>query len=342
MGTSRPTLKDIAERSGFALRTVKKVMSGDTSVREKNRDAILQAAAELNYTPNRAASALGKQKQIRLAVVYSRFTDLYFPDVERGFQNCISELFDYGLDLEFHITQESEDIAPQRATLETLANRDDIDGVVLQPLNPTLLNDSINALVSSGKPVAIFGTDAPDSNRLFHVSCNGYRAGRIAGQLMAKIKNNTGNIYVLNNSTQTQMVARMQGFIDRLREDLPAVPIVTPDLESTLDYYPYIYHLVANQKVAGIYCTDAHVVHAGQALQDLGRTDIPVIGFDLSELSASMMHSKYIDIILDQRPQEFSYLSAKLLFEYLSDGIKPDPIYHTPLYILTSECLETD
>ncbi len=38
------TLKDVALRSGYALRTVKKVMNGDTSVREKTCDAVLQAA----------------------------------------------------------------------------------------------------------------------------------------------------------------------------------------------------------------------------------------------------------------------------------------------------------
>ena len=63
---ARPTLKDVAAQSGYALRTVKKVMSGDPTVRDQTREAVMQAAASLSYTPNRAASALGKQKQVHI------------------------------------------------------------------------------------------------------------------------------------------------------------------------------------------------------------------------------------------------------------------------------------
>lgn len=340
MRTTRPTLKDIAENSGFALRTVKKVMSGDTSVREKNREAILRAAAELNYTPNRAASALGKQKQIRLAVVYAHFTDLYFPDVERGFHQCISELFDYGLDMEFHVTK-GNDILQQQQILTDLVHRDDIDGIILQPLNRMQLNPMIDALVDAGKPVATFGTDAPDSKRMLYVSCNGYQAGRIAGQLMQLLHKPIGTVYILDAADeQTQMKARKQGFIEKLKESDPTVPICCPMLSKPQDYYQYVTELVSMQNVAGIYVTDAHVVYAGQALKDRNRTDIPLIGYDPSEHAVSLMRSGQISFILDQRPEVFSYLSAKLLFEYLSDGKKPEPIHYTPLYILTSECLD--
>jgi len=340
MRSSRPTLKDIAERSGFALRTVKKVMSGDTSVREKNRIAILEAAAELNYTPNRAASALGKQKQIRLAVVYSRFTDLYFPDVERGFQQCISELFDYGLDLEFHVTKAKE-IELQQQILGSLIERDDIDGIVLQPLNQMQLNEMINALVAAGKPVATFGTDAPESNRLFYVSCNGYRAGRIAGQLMVLQRKPNGTVLILDAADgQTQMKERKRGFLEKIREMDPTLSVHCPTLPKPSDYYQFVMEAVSEQDIAGIYVTDAHVIYAGQALKDLKRTDIPLIGYDPSEQATSLMRSGHISFILDQRPEVFSYLSAKLLFEYLSEGNKPSPIRYTPLYILTSECLD--
>ena len=339
MRPSRPTLKDIAERSGFALRTVKQVMSGDTTVREKNRIAILEAAAALNYTPNRAASALGKQKQIRLAVVYAHFTDLYFPDVERGFQQCIAELFDYGLDLEFHVTK-GNDITLQQKILNSLIDRDDIDGIILQPLNRMRLNPMIDALVNAGKPVATFGTDAPDSKRLFYVSCDGYRAGRIAGQLMSFQHKTSGTVFILDAADeQTQMNARKMGFLEKLQEINPSLPISCPQIAKPSDYYQYVLDTVPSQNVAGIYVTDAHVVHAGQALKDLNRTDIPLIGYDPSELAKSLMRSGHISFILDQHPEVFSYLSAKLLFEFLSDGTKPAPIQYTPLYILTSECL---
>ena len=46
MGT-RPTLKDVVQKSGYALRTVRKVMSGDPSVRDSTKQAVLAAAESL-------------------------------------------------------------------------------------------------------------------------------------------------------------------------------------------------------------------------------------------------------------------------------------------------------
>jgi len=339
MKTVRPTLKDVAEHSGCAIRTVIKVMSGDPSVRDKNRAAILRAAEELHYTPNRAASALGKKKSICLAVVYSHTADVYFPEIERGLRQCLSEFCDFGLVMEFHTTTERRWQA-QRTILETLVHRDDIDGIVMQPQSGTKLDPLINTLVTSGKPVAIFGTDAPASKRMFYVSCDAYRAGRIGGQLLEREIPQNGNVCVMNaSSDQLQILKRTQGCLDRLGENRPDIQ-VTPcwDMRPNI-FYDTLFELVRENKVDGIFCDDAQTVTAARILRDLGRKDIPLVGFDLSEKSETLMKEGYIRTLLDQRPASFSYLAAKMLFEYLSDGIVPEPVCYTPIYILTSECL---
>ena len=341
MKPSRPTLKDVAEYSGFALRTVIKVMNGDPSVRDKNREAILRAAAELDYTPNRAASALGKRKIIRLAVVYSDTSELYFPEIRKGLEQCAAELFDYGLIMEFHTTPQS-DWEGQIPILEALAIRDDIDGIVMQPQSATKLDQWIDALVRSGKPVAIFGTDAPNSKRLFYVSCDAYRAGRIGGQLLERQVKENGHVCVLNSSSdQLQILNRAQGCIDRISENRPDIQLFT-----RWDMTPFLFsetlrQILQEEHIDGIFCDDAQTITAAEILSDLGRKDIALVGFDLSEKSSQFMQEGYIDTILDQRPETFAYLAAKQLFEYLSENIVPPPVTYTPIYILTSECLET-
>ena len=129
---TRPTLKDVAERSGVSLRTVKKVMSGDETVRAKTRDAVFQAAEELHYTRNRAASALAKNRILNIAVVYSETTEAYFPEIKEGFDRALKEFSDFGLQLEWCITNE-RGCKAQQAILEQLLSRDDLDGVIIQP-----------------------------------------------------------------------------------------------------------------------------------------------------------------------------------------------------------------
>ena len=339
MKSARPTLKDVAERSGFALRTVIKAMSGDPSVREKNREAILRAAEELHYTPNRAASALGKKKSINLAVVYSHTSDVYFPEIERGLRQCLSEFCDFGMAMEFHTTTERGWEA-QEPILKALVERKDIDGVVMQPQSSTRLDPLINALVESGKPVAIFGTDAPASKRMFYVSCDAYRAGRIGGQLLEREIPQNGTVCVMNASyDQIQIRIRAQGCMDRLRENRPDIRITTCwDMRPNV-FYDTLYPMVGNNAVNGIFCDDAQTAIAAKILKELGRKDIALVGFDLSEQSEPLMKEGYIRVLLDQKPEAFSYLAAKMLFEYLAEGIIPEPVLYTPIYIVTSECL---
>ena len=40
------------------------------------------------------------------------------------------------------------------------------------------------------------------------------------------------------------------------------------------------------------------------------------------------------------KPESFSSLATTLMFRYLAAGEKPEEQNYTPLYILTSECLD--
>ena len=98
---ARPTLVDVAKRSGFALRTTKKVMGGKEYVPETTKQAVLAAAAELGYRKNTIASALALSRTERVALVYAKLTKGYFPEVEAGFRRFADEHFDHGFEVEF-------------------------------------------------------------------------------------------------------------------------------------------------------------------------------------------------------------------------------------------------
>jgi len=336
----RPTLKDVAAKSGYALRTVKKVMSGDPSVRDKTRDAVLQAAAALSYTPNRAASALGKRKQINVALVYSKPSEVYFSDLERGFRRCAEELFDYGLNLHDYTTAEANWQA-QTAILDELLHSD-IDGIILQPISATKLDRNINALVQSGKPVVTVGSDAPSSRRLCFVGCDAVQSGRIAGQLLAAYTGGQGKLLIVSDcSDQEQARKRAEGLENRLAECHPQMAIYHPDaVEQALGHEELIQKLVLEQKISGLFCTSGNnTISAGKALRSLGASQIPLIGFDLSPDSSSLLREGWIQVLLDQKPDIHAHQAVKILFTYLTDGAVPEAIQRLPVYLFTSECL---
>lgn len=342
MKSSRPTLKDVSERSGYALRTVKKVMAGNPNVRNKTRDTVLRAAEELHYTRNRAASALARNQIVKIAIVYSVTTDAYFPEVEQGFRACFREFMDFGLVLDFHLTHQ-RGWQYQKLLLDELVAREDISGVIVQPYSATKLNGCINALVDAGKPVVTFGADAPESKRLCYVGPDAYKSGRIGGQILANYIGKKGKVFLIGTACDhMQTVERCRGFLDRIKEHYPEIQAFETNLpENSNLYYDMVRSIVSNEDVAGLFCTDANTYIAGQVLRNMQLRNVALVGFDLSQDGVELMKEGYIRVIIEQKPESFSYLAAKLMFQYITERRIPAKINNTPLYIMTSECLDT-
>ena len=338
---NRPTLKDVAERSGVSLRTVKKVLSGNEPVRARTQEAVLRAADELHYTRNRVASALAKNRILNVAVVYSHTTEAYFPEIKEGFDRALREFSDFGLRLEWCITKE-RGIKAQQAILEYLLTRDDLDGVIIQPYSATRLNDLIGALVDAGKTVVTFGSDAPESKRICHVGPDAYRSGRIGAQILANYIGKQGKVFVINQGRDhMQTRERSSGFMDRVSEHYPDIQVFEMNLpENSTLYSDMIVSILEDESIAGIFTTDANTLLAGRVLKERGSQSVVLVGFNLSESGIALMKEGFIKVIIDTAPETYAYLAAKVIFEFLSEGILPERVIRTPISILTSECFE--
>lgn len=55
---------DVARKSGLSVVTVSRVLNNVSSVREKNRQKVLEAIKELNYSPNSAARTLVRGRRV--------------------------------------------------------------------------------------------------------------------------------------------------------------------------------------------------------------------------------------------------------------------------------------
>jgi|LSQX01.1.fsa_nt_gb LacI family transcriptional regulator len=336
----RATLKDVAEKSGFALRTVKKVMSGTETVSEKTRLAVMHAAKELNYQRNVLASALSKGKNTRIAIVYAETTKTYFPEVERGFKKFAEEYRDYGLIIEFHKAFD-RNIDSQVAVLKELIDKNSIDGLIIQPMSRSRINPYIDELARKGKPVITFGADASSDNRLSYIGPNAYKSGRIGAQILANYIGKSGNVAVISdNNEHMQTVDRIKGFEDRVREHYPDISITNLNIPVNSDlYYEMVKTLVTKNAVQGIFCTDANSYIAGEVLRDLNQKDPVIVGFDISEMAKNLLKEGYLKVIIEQNPFQFSYMALKSMFNYIYMNEKPQEIQYTDLSILTSECL---
>jgi DNA-binding LacI/PurR family transcriptional regulator len=87
-----PTILDVARRARVSKSLVSMVIRGEDGVSPKNREAVLQAIAELNYRPNVIARSLVQRRTRILGVMISDLRNPFFGDVVSGIQMRAEEL----------------------------------------------------------------------------------------------------------------------------------------------------------------------------------------------------------------------------------------------------------
>jgi DNA-binding LacI/PurR family transcriptional regulator len=142
----------VAAHAGVSRATAGRVLSGATNVSEHAREAVLRAAREIAYTPNRAARSLVTRRSNSVAFLVNEsderlFADPYFSPPLRGAQSALAEA---GQQLTFAIagTEEVD-------RFENYAAGGHVDGVLLISLHG---DDRVpRALQSRGVPCVLSG-----------------------------------------------------------------------------------------------------------------------------------------------------------------------------------------
>ena len=125
---SRPTIKDVAERSNVSLKTVSRVINNETAVREKTRQKVLRAVEELNYQPDLSARSLRSSKSYALGVAYDNPNPYYIISVQNGMLSVCRET---GYGLQIHpCNSASPNLAEE---LVDLVRHSRLAGLVLAP-----------------------------------------------------------------------------------------------------------------------------------------------------------------------------------------------------------------
>ena len=98
------TLQQVADYAKVSRRTVDRVVNNRGNVRPEVEQRVREALKELNYQPNKLASALAYSKnEKKVCIIYQKdgFSDFEAgADAERGMRDAIEELKDFGISVE--------------------------------------------------------------------------------------------------------------------------------------------------------------------------------------------------------------------------------------------------
>lgn len=147
-----PTIIDVAARAGVSKSLVSMVMRADPGVSVRRRDAVLAAAAELGYRPNRAAAILAGTRTRTIGVVVDDFRNPWFVPLLDGIRETLAP---HGLRLTLADVRANAHLGSSPFD-DLLSLR--VDGVVLAA------EGIPNLVAPADTPVVVAGirADAPD------------------------------------------------------------------------------------------------------------------------------------------------------------------------------------
>ncbi len=92
ISTRHATIKEVAEAAGVSLATVSRVLSGHGYSSEASRERVLQAARDLNFTPNDMARSLNLQRTDSVGLVIKNIVNPYYSYLANGVLDRVHQL----------------------------------------------------------------------------------------------------------------------------------------------------------------------------------------------------------------------------------------------------------
>lgn len=137
--TSRPTLKDVAERAGVSFKTVSRVVNGESGVSPAMTERVRAAVAELGYRRNHSAQVLrrGGSRVGTVAVVHADSANPFAAAVHAAFERRLRTVADTVV-----VSASAHEDADEHDRLVGLFAERRVDGLAIVPVGdepgPTL------------------------------------------------------------------------------------------------------------------------------------------------------------------------------------------------------------
>ena len=198
-----PTIYDVAERAGVSKSLVSLVLRGSPRVSEEKREAVLAAAAELDYTPSRLAAGLAGSRTRGVGVVIDEFENLWFAPVLEGLRAALG---DGGYSLS--VTDTSLNAHLGQGPLEVFRSLR-VDGVVIAGEVPA---ETVARLTV---PAVVLGTRALRAPKVPVVASDEVLGGRLAAAHLADLGHRD---IVCLSAPGASAAAREAGYLAEMRE----------------------------------------------------------------------------------------------------------------------------
>lgn len=350
------TLQQVADYAKVSRRTVDRVVNNRGNVRPEVEQRVREALKELNYQPNKLASALAYSKnEKKVCIIYQKdgFSDFEAgADAERGMRDAIEELKDFGISVEV-VCKNMREPSEYAEEMEKMVKKG-VCGFALRGPNKPELVEEINKLAQKEIPVITFNSDIPKSQRVCFVGQDLFQSGRAAGNIMAKIARPEDKIVIgCGVAKYDAHQQRVDGFVYELKrlgfDEEQWLMFQSGTLDNITYEFQYqktyqaLETIFQNEKgIRGIYMS----VEPNRACGDFLRHYRPqprpfVVCHDSTSENIESLKAEVFDFIIDQNLYMQGYQSLILLKDMIRlGGRKLEETYLSDLIVYNAACFE--
>ena len=283
--------------------------------------------------------------RLKIAVIPKGTTHEFWKSVHAGAAKAAKEV---DVDIVWKGPLKEADLKAQVDVVSTFVAQG-VSGIVLAPLNDTALRAPVKQATQAKIPVVVFDSDLQGDDHVSFVATDNVAAGKIAGDHLAKLLGDKGNVVVLRyqeGSASTQN--REKGFIDTIKQK-PIMKIVSDNQyggATTETAFSKGESLLLAQKaetgaVNGIFTPNESTTFG--MLLALKKSNMnkkmKFVGFDASEKLIGALKDGDVDGLVVQNPFNMGYLAVKTMADHLR-GKKIEKRIDTGARLVTKENLE--
>ena len=300
-------------------------------------------------TPKPAADGEGgttpSPARLKIAVIPKGTTHEFWKSVHAGAVKAAKEA---DVDIIWKGPLKEDDLKAQVDVVSTFIAQG-VNGIVLAPLNDTALRAPVKQATQAKIPVVVFDSDLQGDDHISFVATDNLAAGKLAGDHIAKLIGDKGNVVVMRYQEGSASTAnREKGFLDAVKAK-PAIKVVSENQyggATTESAFSKGESLLLAQKaetgaVNGLFTPNESTTFG--MLLALKKSNMnkkmKFVGFDASDKLIGALKDGDIDGLVVQNPFNMGYLAVKTMADHLRNK-KVEKRIDTGARLVTKENLE--
>jgi ribose transport system substrate-binding protein len=267
-----------------------------------------------------------EDKAYTIAVIPKGTTHEFWKSIHAGAEKAKQELAGKGVqvDIIWKGPLREDDRDQQIQVVENFTSRK-VSGIVLAPLDSQAMVNPVESAAQAGIPVVIMDSGLKSDKYVSFVATDNFKGGQLAGQFMAKLLNEKGNVILLRYAVGSASTEeREKGFLEALGK-FPGIKVISSDqyagatVETAYQASQNLLNRFGNE-VNGVFApAEPATIAMTKALRDLGKAGgkVKMVGFDAGSQSVLDMKNGDVQGLAVQNPMLMGYLSVMTMVKHL-------------------------